>query len=96
LKHIETLAFSKKELGKCKEAIFEVTLKDPSQKPIGQKPYNHSKDDLTFLKAEVEALLAADLIEEVSSPWAQPCVIAKRNMQGKIVRRLCIDYRRIN
>lgn len=41
-------------------------------------------------------MLEADLIEEVISPWAQPCVIAKRNMHGKIVRRLCIDYRKVN
>ncbi len=45
-------------------------LKDPEQKPIGQKPYNHSRDDLEFLQKEVQALLEADLIEEVSSPWA--------------------------
>ena len=64
--------------------------------PIGQKPYNHSRDDLLFLKAETDALLDADLIENWTSPWAQPCVIAKRNMNSKIVRRLCIDYRKVN
>jgi hypothetical protein len=71
-------------------------LRNKDQEPIGQKPYNHSREDLKFLQKEVQALMDADLIEEVASPWAQPCVIAKRNMAGKIVRRLCIDYRRIN
>jgi hypothetical protein len=48
---------------------FDIELKDPKQEPISQKPYNHSKDDLDFLKKEVQALLDADLIEEVVSPW---------------------------
>ena len=51
---------------------------------------------MDFLKKEVQSLIEAELIEEANSPWAQPCVIAKRNMEGTMVRRLCIDYRRVN
>ncbi len=51
---------------------------------------------MLFLKTETDGLLEADLIEDWISPWAQPCVIAKRNMDGKITRRLCIDYRKVN
>ena len=66
----DTLAFSKKELGLCNQVVFDMKLSNPEQKPISQKPYNHSGDDLAFLKKEVETLLDADLVEETSSPWA--------------------------
>ena len=60
--------------------VYEIELEDPTQRPIKQHTYNHSRDDLEFLKREVDTLLDADLVEETTSPWAQPCVIAKRNM----------------
>lgn len=49
-----------------------------------------------FAADEIDMLLKNNLIEPAVSPWAFPLVIAKRRIDGKIVRRMCIDYRKFN
>jgi hypothetical protein len=55
-----------------------------------------NREDTAFCAKEVQTLLDNNLVEPCRSEWAQPVVVAKRRIGDEIVRRLCVDYRKVN
>ena len=66
--------------------------------PISQRPYTISLKHLDWVRAELENLERAGIIEQCISPWGSPIVIVpKKSAPGEpIQRRMCVDYRALN
>ena len=64
-----------------------------SAKPIKQKPYRTSPDQLEFIKSEINAMLQKGIISPTTSPWSSPVVIVPKK-NGK--KRFCVDFRKLN
>jgi hypothetical protein len=77
----------------------EVNIPIPeSAPPIIAKGGRHSQEHYQIIYDHFEKLIAADVVEVSTSPWASPIVVApKRDNEGNwTLHRLCINYRRIN
>lgn len=61
--------------------------------PIRQRGYPISPALRKHVDAELEEMLAKDIIEPSSSPWASPIVMVKKKDS---TYRFCIDYRKVN
>ncbi|CAB3240087.1 unnamed protein product [Arctia plantaginis] len=61
--------------------------------PIALPPYRLTPAKKEIMRAELDKMLAEDVIEECESAWAAPCVLVpKRNG----TYRFCVDYRKLN
>ena len=64
---------------------------DNSVRPLAVKSRRYSTEDKTFIKQEIQRLLADDVIEPSKSPWRAQVLVDRK--EGK-KPRLCIDYSR--
>jgi hypothetical protein len=78
-------------LGKLKDYQASIPI-DPNIKPVAQPPRRIPFNLRDIVKEEIQCLLAADIIEEVSgpTPWVSPTVLVPKK-NGKY--RLCVDMR---
>lgn len=61
--------------------------------PVALPPYRIAPARKQLLKAELDNLLEAGIIEECEGPWAAPIVLVPKS-DGSM--RLCVDYQRLN
>ncbi|CAL8168152.1 unnamed protein product [Prunus armeniaca] len=68
---------------------------NPACKPVAQKRRNFAPERVAIIEAEIDKLLAADFIEEVSySEWLANVVLVAKQEKGKW--RVCVDYTDLN
>ncbi|CAL8117997.1 unnamed protein product [Prunus armeniaca] len=68
---------------------------NPACKPVAQKIRNFAPERVSIIEAEIDKLLAAGFIEEVSySEWLAKVVLVAKQEKGKW--RVCIDYTDLN
>ncbi|CAL2278056.1 unnamed protein product [Prunus armeniaca] len=64
---------------------------NPACKPVAQKRRNFAPERVAIIEAEIDKLLAAGFIEEVSySEWLANVVLVAKQEKGKW--RVCVDY----
>lgn len=61
--------------------------------PIAVPPYRLTPAKREMMKAELEKMLADDVIEECESAWSAPALLVPKK-DGSF--RFCVDYRRLN
>jgi transposase InsO family protein len=61
--------------------------------PIAVPPYRLSPPKKEYLRAELDRMLAEEIIEESDSPYAAPVVLVPK---GEHNFRVCVDYRKLN
>lgn len=61
--------------------------------PIAVPPYRLTPAKKEIMRAELDQMLAADVIEECESAWSAPCVLVPKS-NGTY--RFCVDYRKLN
>ena len=61
--------------------------------PIKQHPYRLNPAKMSALHAEIQYMLANDLIEPSESPWSSPVILVPKS-DGTY--RLCVDFRLVN
>ncbi|KAI5350508.1 hypothetical protein L3X38_003399 [Prunus dulcis] len=68
---------------------------NPTCKPVAQKKRNFAPQRVAIIEAEIDKLLAASFIEEVSySEWLANVVLVAKQEKGKW--RVCVDYTDLN
>ncbi|CAL9006556.1 unnamed protein product, partial [Prunus brigantina] len=68
---------------------------NPACKPVAQKRRNFAPERIAIIEAEIDKLLAAGFIEEVSySEWLANVVLVAKQEKGKW--RVCVDYTDLN
>ncbi|CAL2268663.1 unnamed protein product [Prunus armeniaca] len=68
---------------------------NPACKPVAQKRRNFAPERVAIIEAEIDKLLAACFIEEVSySEWLANVVLVAKQEKGKW--RVCVDYTDLN
>ncbi|CAL8119119.1 unnamed protein product [Prunus armeniaca] len=68
---------------------------NPAYKLVAQKRRNFALERVVIIKAEIDKLLAAGFIEEVSySKWLSNVVLVAKQEKGKW--RFCVDYTDLN
>ncbi|CAL8083178.1 unnamed protein product [Prunus armeniaca] len=68
---------------------------NPAYKPVAQKRRNFAPERVAIIEAEIDKLLAAGFIEEVSySEWLANVVLVAKQEKGKW--RVCVDYTDLN
>ncbi|BFG20240.1 hypothetical protein CerSpe_065140 [Prunus speciosa] len=68
---------------------------NPASKPVAQKRRNFAPGRVAIIEAEIDKLLAAGFIEEVSySEWLANIVLVAKQEKGKW--RVCVDYTDLN
>ncbi|KAI5351707.1 hypothetical protein L3X38_004598 [Prunus dulcis] len=68
---------------------------NPASKPVVQNRRNFASERVAIIEAEVDKLLAAEFIEEVSySEWLANVVLVAKQEKGKW--RVCVDYTDLN
>jgi RNase H-like domain found in reverse transcriptase/Reverse transcriptase (RNA-dependent DNA polymerase)/Integrase zinc binding domain/Integrase core domain/Zinc knuckle len=84
-----------KNIGKARYGgtVIEHTIDTGDAKPIYQHAYRQSPAMEAIIQKEIDELLANDVIEPSSSPWASPIVMVKKKDN---TWRMCIDYRKLN
>ena len=76
------LVKGKPEHGVPRKSIFEplrITLKDPNQKPIRQRPFRLAKDVQEFLEAKMMKEYGGGMWEPTTSAWSSGAFLAKDN-----------------
>uniref|UniRef100_L7LV95 RNA-directed DNA polymerase n=1 Tax=Rhipicephalus pulchellus TaxID=72859 RepID=L7LV95_RHIPC len=61
--------------------------------PIHRRPYRVSSTERQVIQTEVDKMLARNIIETSSSPWASPVVLVRKKDNSW---RFCVDYRNLN
>ena len=64
-----------------------------TSQPIHQNPYRIPFAQRETVKAQIDQMLANDVIRPSCSPWASPVVVVKKK---KGEDRFCVGYRRLN
>nr|AHN53416.1 putative gag protein [Nuttalliella namaqua] len=62
-------------------------------RPVRRTPYRVSAKERDAIRSQVRDMLAEDVIQPSSSPWASPVVLVQKK-DGTL--RFCVDYRRLN
>jgi len=78
-------------VGRTKLIEHDIILKN--QIPIALKPYPYPQAKQSIIDTMVQDMEQQGLVEQSTSPWAAPVVLAKKKDGSP---RLCIDYRRLN
>ena len=73
--------------------LAELKIDVEGHPPIRQNPRRYSPKVLAAAHAEVDKLLAEDIIEPAASPWCSPPVLAPKS-DGTY--RFCVDFRKLN
>src|SRR4051794_9695449 len=60
--------------------------------PINQRAYRLPYHQEKWVRAEIDELLAAGVIQKSDSPWASPIILVPK----KDGVRMCVDYRKLN
>ena len=91
MRHQDAFATSSEDLGKT--AVYTHKIDTGTSKPIKQParrlPIHQKKE----AEEEINKMLAKEIIEPSSSPWASPIVLVRKK-DGTI--RFCVDYRKLN
>ena len=82
---------SSSDLGCITSIMHEVDTGDA--KPIKLPPYRLSYHEKDIMRAELEKMLSAGIIEPCVSNWSAPVVLVPKKSGGT---RFCIDYRALN
>ena len=90
-KHSETFTASAEDLGRTNLIYHTIDIGDSDSVRQGMRRIFH--EQIVVLKAEVEKLQSARMVEPLCSLFASPTILVKKN--GKSLR-LCIDYRKLN
>lgn len=64
-----------------------------TSEPIKQRYYPVSPAKQKLIDAELEKMLAEDIIEPSSSPWSSPILLVPKKDGG---HRFCVDFRKLN
>ena len=91
LKHSDTFAKSKSDLGRCGVLQHEINTGDakPIRQPARRPPRAFQDEEDTIINDQ----LKAGIIQPSTSPWASPLVYVKKK-DG--TTRPCVDYRKLN
>ena len=87
----DIFAFSMEQLGRTD--IVHHSIDTGTSQPIHQNPYRIPFAQRETVKAQIDQMLANDVIRPSCSPWASPVVVVKKK-NGE--DRFCVDYRRLN
>lgn len=68
-------------------------ITDENERPIHQRPYRVSAKEQDAIRRQVKEMLADDVIQPSTSPWASPVVLVEKK-DGTL--RFCVDYRKLN
>ena len=68
-------------------------ITEPNERPIRQHAYCVSRREQDAIHEQVQQMLADDIIQPSTSPWASPVVLVKKK-DGTL--RFCVDYRKLN
>lgn len=79
-------------LGLGETKLINHTIDTGSADPIKQRHYPYSPAMQNLIYAELDRMLASDVIEESDSDWSSPIVLVRK--PGKV--RLCLDSRKLN
>lgn len=83
--------FSNRPLGQTSVVVHRIHIGNAS--PVQWRPYRVSATEQSVIQQEVNKMLAKDIIEPSSSPWASPVVLVKKR---DALSRLCVDYHHTN
>ena len=83
--------FCDRPLGQTCAVKHRINTGDAS--PVHRRPYRVSSTERHIIQKEVDKMLAKDIIEPSSSPWASPVVLVKKKDNSW---RFCVDYRHLN
>ena len=72
---------------------FEADIWKINHHPLSSTAYRLPLRKRQVVKTELDKMLAEDIIEPSSSPWASPLVLVPKK-NGEV--RTCIDFRRVN
>jgi hypothetical protein len=70
-----------------------VINEEPGSQPVWKKVYRLSPPQVAELRAQLEKMLEAGIIQPSSSPYGAPVLLAPKKDGGL---RLCVDYRALN
>ena len=67
-------------------------------RPFKMAPYRLPPNYSGWVETEIQKMLDSGIIRHSYSPWSSPIILVnkKDGPDGKIVPRLCVDYRRLN
>ncbi|CAM4916569.1 unnamed protein product [Rotaria socialis] len=75
------------------KATIHHAIETGAHPPIYTSPYRVSYKDEQIQREEIEKLLKQGVIEESTSPWPSPIVLARKKDESV---RFCIDFRKLN
>ena len=85
--------FSKSEYDLGRTDLVKHVIDTGNNKPFKQQLRRHPIGHLEIIDRHVEEMLANDIIEPSSSPWASNVVLVKKQ-DGSL--RFCVDFRQLN
>jgi hypothetical protein len=77
----------------CTDVVYHKIELLPNARVIKLPPYRMSPSMQDQLKAELDILLAGDIIEESQSEWSSPCIVVPKPDGGI---RAVVDFRQVN
>ena len=91
LKHSDTFAKSKSDLGRCDVLQYKINTGDakPIRQPARRPPRAFQDEEDTIINDQ----LKAGILQPSTSPWVSPLVYVKKK-DG--TTRPCVDYRKLN
>ena len=90
-KHSEAFSASPEDLGRTNLIYHTIDIGDSGPVRQGMRRIPH--EQIKVLKAEVDKLQSARMVEPSCSPFASPTILVKKKNGSW---RLCIDYRKLN
>ncbi|RWS20918.1 Transposon Ty3-G Gag-Pol polyprotein-like protein, partial [Leptotrombidium deliense] len=90
-KYESRIAFSNKNLGRCKDVEFKILLTD--DKPVKLNPYKYSLAMRQELQRQITEMIELGVASPTISEYSSPVVMVKK-ADGEY--RMCVDLREIN